>query len=526
MNITHEEVAENSVEITLVLEPEDYKPTLHTELKKIRKDAHLKGFRKGAAPIGFIKKLYGQKILEDAIPNLAMEKLNAYAEEKELTFFFDNPIMLSPPVRIDVKDEKNYEFKYEVGITNVFKSSVFEEDNEKAFPFYEVEISEEDIDERVTSIQEEHAGPEDMESITAESDDFIGVLYELNDDLSVKDLKDSTYNAYCFVKPHQFKEEVLEQLMDKPMGTAVDFNLTNVFKSELINEDYIKSYLLFLHQEDASFVEENDDATVYKVHEPESYESFDAIQEAKKEELAENPEEETSAEEAGPKVVSRKFRLEISRITKNILPELDEEFFSTIQVEDEADLRKRIKDSLDQQTSIINIQHFYKQVQKDAQEESGIVLPEHYAETFFKDVNKSYLENQIEKRGVSMEELMQEEDIQENLEKFKEGLLVNALDNKFADKLELEASEEEMRQQLMYDVDQAYKQNQRRGWISPDMKMDDFIKHYLNNPSSVQRAHQSIMKRKAINATSEKVKKEHTNIDLKSFLDITNNESL
>ena len=56
----------NSV-LTVTFTPEDYQPKLKSQLEKHRKNAHMKGFRKGKTPLGFIKKMHGRAILAEVI---------------------------------------------------------------------------------------------------------------------------------------------------------------------------------------------------------------------------------------------------------------------------------------------------------------------------------------------------------------------------------------------------------------------------------------------------------------------------
>lgn len=522
MNITHEEVAANSIEITMVLEPADYKVSLDKELKKIRKEAHLKGFRKGAAPIGFIKKMYGQQILEDEIPRLAGDKLRAYLKEADIKVFYDNPIPLIPPTKIDVKEAKSYEFKYAIGTIDNFDPKLFSDENETLVPFYKVEVEESDVDEQVEKMLKDNGSLAEMEEIADDTDDVIGVLYELNDDFSPKDFKDAASNQYCFTKPETYKEDVWQQFLGLKTGAAVDLNISNV--SNLEESEALRAFL-YHNPEISSFVEENDGELVYKIHEPDSYKKYDDLMaehtESIKDEVPEMPE---ASEEEEKKILNRKFRLEIKRATKHKPGELNEEFFQKFGVQDEVALREVITEHLEGQTEMISMNRFYEDVQKTVTEETGVKVPDHYAMTFFKDVNKSYLENQMKEKDVSMEEILEEEEMKENFEKFKKTLLVSALDEKLGNLLEIEVSQDELYQHLAHGCEQKYREGRSYGWIPADMNVEDFMKnHYMKDYSNVHRAHQSALRAKLVNTSMNTLNKEEKNITLKEFTELTSN---
>lgn len=67
MNTRFEPISEQHGYLNITLDQVDYMPQFNEELKKIRKNASIKGFRQGAAPEGMLRKLYGDGIKADLL---------------------------------------------------------------------------------------------------------------------------------------------------------------------------------------------------------------------------------------------------------------------------------------------------------------------------------------------------------------------------------------------------------------------------------------------------------------------------
>ena len=62
-------IDENLLELTINISNSDYKNELDSELKKKKKEANFKGFRKGMVPDSFLKKTFGNGVLSEVINN-------------------------------------------------------------------------------------------------------------------------------------------------------------------------------------------------------------------------------------------------------------------------------------------------------------------------------------------------------------------------------------------------------------------------------------------------------------------------
>ncbi len=74
MDYKVEKISSATYRLTLTVPEEEISERVERDLREIRKDAEIPGFRKGKAPLNLIKARYGKKAEKDAIIDLAFEK--------------------------------------------------------------------------------------------------------------------------------------------------------------------------------------------------------------------------------------------------------------------------------------------------------------------------------------------------------------------------------------------------------------------------------------------------------------------
>ena len=144
MKITEKKVDELNYKLSLKIGKEDYAEKKRKMLAKIRREAELKGFRRGMAPASLIERLYGERVLSDCINECISENLTAYIKDHNLKLIGEplpeegqsidwntDPIditfeyALRPEVKLEfsAKDELPY---YNITITEAAKKSLKE----------------------------------------------------------------------------------------------------------------------------------------------------------------------------------------------------------------------------------------------------------------------------------------------------------------------------------------------------------------------------------------------------------------
>jgi trigger factor len=117
MNITRNNVDALNAIVTVEVAKNDYAEKVNKVLADYRKNAAIKGFRKGTVPMSLIQKQYGKAILLEEVNKLLQDNLNKYLVEEKLDIL-GNPL---PKVTEDFNwDVEDYKFEFELGLAPEF----------------------------------------------------------------------------------------------------------------------------------------------------------------------------------------------------------------------------------------------------------------------------------------------------------------------------------------------------------------------------------------------------------------------
>ncbi|MCC7296826.1 MAG: trigger factor [Bacteroidia bacterium] len=178
MNISVDKLDELNTTIIIDLEKQDYQEKVEKELKKAQKNASVKGFRPGKAPLGMVQKLYGRAILAEEIQQAASEALNNYITENKLDIL-GYPISSERVASdIDIEGKESFKFAFDLGLAPSFDLNISAKDS---LTLFEVTVSDKEVDEDIEYARKRYGKMEDVE--TSELEDIIYcTLTELNDD--------------------------------------------------------------------------------------------------------------------------------------------------------------------------------------------------------------------------------------------------------------------------------------------------------------------------------------------------------
>ena len=84
MKLTKTNSDKLTIELTMVIAPEDYAEASRKRLAECRRNADFKGFRKGNVPASLVKKVYGPQILADAVNETIGKGLQQFIDEEHL----------------------------------------------------------------------------------------------------------------------------------------------------------------------------------------------------------------------------------------------------------------------------------------------------------------------------------------------------------------------------------------------------------------------------------------------------------
>lgn len=177
VNISFEKIDDLNATVVINLEKADYSEKVEKELRRIQKNAAMKGFRPGKAPMDMVKRLYSKGVIADEIQQTASDALNNYIEEQKLDILGYPLSSNHVESDIDIENKETFSFAFDLGLAPAFDLSISTKDKLEHFI---IEVGEKEIDEDIEYARKRYGKMEDVEK--AEDEDIIYAnLTELND---------------------------------------------------------------------------------------------------------------------------------------------------------------------------------------------------------------------------------------------------------------------------------------------------------------------------------------------------------
>ncbi|RED92619.1 trigger factor [Marinoscillum furvescens] len=190
MEITLDKIDKTEGLIKVKLNEDDYQPGVTQKVKEYSKQANIKGFRPGKVPAGMIRKMYGKSILLEEINRLVSEKLNGFLRESDLQFLGEPMPKEEDFESIDLDNQKDFEFTYNVGFAEEFDLKI---DDKLKVDRHAIKIDDKVIDETVENLQRQF-GDMATPDVSEDKDTVYGEIKskdgEINKEISI-DLNDT-----------------------------------------------------------------------------------------------------------------------------------------------------------------------------------------------------------------------------------------------------------------------------------------------------------------------------------------------
>ncbi|RMG87845.1 MAG: hypothetical protein D6714_01550 [Bacteroidetes bacterium] len=243
--IVREDIDNLNAVLTVTVDRQSYEPILEEELKKLRSQIQLKGFRKGKTPLSFIKKAHGKAVLADVVQKMLGEQINEYIKEHgdEL---IGSPLFRedNEPVNFNIRELSDYVFKFDIGLSPQFEVKGMEP--ETSFEKYVVQVSDEDVDKRLEELLKSQGSPKEVtEGETREED----IAYLTLEEMENGEIKEGGIVSKEVAVPIEDvpSEDIKKMLLSKKAGEQFE---VNPFELEDSEPHIIKKYLLNLPEEE------------------------------------------------------------------------------------------------------------------------------------------------------------------------------------------------------------------------------------------------------------------------------------
>lgn len=217
MKITKEEISPVDVRLTVAIEENDYKDDVTKKLKELGRTHSIPGFRKGHVPFGELKRRFGKQVTSDVINDTVYRAVVDFITENNL------PVM-GHPVPVEIKEafeEGDQEFKYDLALVPQLDIKPSKDDH---YPFYEIEVTDEMIDEQDKNMRKRFGKQEPGQEMT-EDGVVKGAIMQLDENGNVSQAEGAIQVTDGIVFPLYFKDkEETAKFAGKKPGDKVVFN--------------------------------------------------------------------------------------------------------------------------------------------------------------------------------------------------------------------------------------------------------------------------------------------------------------
>ncbi|QCD42369.1 hypothetical protein E7747_08770 [Duncaniella dubosii] len=175
------------------------------------------GFRKGHVPFGELKRRFGKQMTSDVINDTVYRAVVDFITENNL------PVM-GHPVPVEIKEafeEGDQEFKYDLALVPQLDIKPSKDDH---YPFYEIEVTDEMIDEQDKNMRKRFGKQEPGQEMT-EDGVVKGAIMQLDENGNVSQAEGAIQVTDGIVFPLYFKDkEETAKFAGKKPGDKVVFN--------------------------------------------------------------------------------------------------------------------------------------------------------------------------------------------------------------------------------------------------------------------------------------------------------------
>lgn len=205
--------------LTVTIEKEDYKDKVEEQLKKYRKTASIKGFRKGTVPMGYIRKQYEKTLVFDEVNQLLQKQINEYIQKENISIL-GNPL----PKEDDSFDwdADRLKFDFELGLAPEFDVDLGKVEVEA----YKIKVGDEEVKKYANNFAERYGSVKSSDSVNEKSNIKIHIR-ELDKD---KNPVEGGLDEETFLFADELKSP--KKYLNKKVGDKITLRLADINDEE------------------------------------------------------------------------------------------------------------------------------------------------------------------------------------------------------------------------------------------------------------------------------------------------------
>ncbi|MDR0430266.1 MAG: trigger factor [Tannerellaceae bacterium] len=197
----------------------DYADQVEKNLRNFRQKANIPGFRKGMAPVGMIKKMYGKSVLVEEVNKLVSENVFKYIRENQLNILGEPLPNETEQKEINFDTQEDFEFCFDLAFAPEISIDLNKRDK---LTYYQVAIDDEMLDKQINSYKANFGVYDATEEEIIEKDLVKGVATELENGLPKEG---GLVVEEAILMPQYIKdEEEKSKLIGAKTGNVIIFN--------------------------------------------------------------------------------------------------------------------------------------------------------------------------------------------------------------------------------------------------------------------------------------------------------------
>ncbi len=460
MNITKEETGKLTATIKVEVQEEDYREPVDKKLKEYRKSAQVAGFRPGKAPMGLIKKMYEPAVMMDQVNNVLSDAIANYLKENQVKTIGNPLANTEKSQKADFTKDKEFVFYFDIAWQPDFQVPL---DDSLKVDYYNIDVDDSQVDEYLGDMLKHYGKTVELDQVEEKALVYVNIPESHSHQEKEEGEEEKTTP---FAEDMLINKETREKVREARVGDELVINPAKEFE----NKTDIRSML------------------------------------------------ELPADGSGDDQLDRDYTMVIKKIKGFKPAEINEELFNQVfpgdKIQNEEELRERIRKDAEQSLEKESEKFFFHDAVKAIRQAVEMELPEDFVMRFIKDRNAEAEE----------ENKMSDKDIEENFDSYLKSMQWQIIENKIIEENELQVKDEEVKGRVRELL------SMQMGAPGDSPEMDETMNKLVDTVMAKQQKeiegiYQELIERKITNLLKEKIHITEKNISYDDFVKLAKERS-